>query len=131
MEQWDDFKYGPLQVFSTEGRLMKFNSTVVNLGKASFTAMLRLMVCHGGVVSQALLVQGLASDSTLRLAICRLRKFLKQYFGDMLTIKTVRQYGYRLSLVGSLLLLHMKTLSKGGHALSDLWVFSKIRINLN
>ncbi len=131
MEQWDDFRYGPLQVFSSEGRLMKFDSAIVNLGRASFTVMLRLMACQGGAVSQSVLASGLASDYTLRLTICRLRKFLKIHFGDMITIKTVRQYGYRLSLAGEFSLLHMKTLSESGHSLCYLLMFGQIRINLN
>ena len=100
MKQWDDFKYGPLQVFSTEGRLVKFDNAIVGLGQASFKVILRLMSCHGGAVSRAFLANGLASDYSLRLAICRLRKFLKLHFGNTVTIKTVRQYGYRLSLAG-------------------------------
>jgi DNA-binding response OmpR family regulator len=105
MQHWDDFTYGPLQVFSTAGRLLKFDNTIVGLGRSSFTVMLRLMACQGGVVSQASLIRGLSSGCTLRLAICRLRRFLKQYFGTMVTIKTVRQYGYRLSIAESLIVI--------------------------
>lgn len=99
MENWDDFKYGPLRVFSTEGRMVDFGK-IVSLGQAEFTVMLRLMTCRGGLVSRALLMRGLISEYMLRVSICRLRKFLKKRFGDTVTIKTVRQYGYRLSLAG-------------------------------
>lgn len=125
MEHWDNFEFGPLKVFSTAGRLVECGQ-IVGFGQAEFAVLLRLMACQGGVVSKSVLSHGI-SDTMLRLSICRLRKFLKKHFGVAIIIKTVRQYGYRLSLEESLL-FHMKALSDRGHFRGYLRVFQQDRI---
>lgn len=100
MRDWDGFKFGPLHIYWTECRLLAVDGSEVSLGQREFNILLRLMSCHGGVVSSTMLARNLLDHPTLRMSICRLRKFLKRHFGNLVTIVTCQHYGYKLSLSG-------------------------------
>jgi DNA-binding response OmpR family regulator len=104
METWDGLKYGPIMIESTEECRVRFGGQTTRLSPAAFKVLLRLLACQGGIVTYSVLRRGLYNDRTVRFWICRIRKFLKRYLGDLVTIKILRNYGYRLSLAASLLL---------------------------
>ncbi len=103
MTTWDEMRYGPLTIDLTEGRLVRFGTIVIGLGKSEFAVLLCLMACQGGAVSHAMLTRGLANSDNLSLVICRLRKRLVAHFGNLVVIERLRQYGYKLSLSGEFL----------------------------
>lgn len=102
MESWDGLKYGPLGIASVSERRVQCEDAVYQLRTAEFITLLRLMACQGSAVSRFVLVRGLANEYTLRLTICRLRKFLKEHFGDLVEIERRSSFGYKLSLTGEL-----------------------------
>lgn len=100
MENWDGLSYGPLTIDLVEGRLVRFGSIMIGLGKSEFAVLLCLMACQGGAVSRSMLTRGLVNSDNLSLTICRLRKRLVTHFGNLVVIERLRQYGYKLSLSG-------------------------------
>lgn len=100
MESWDDLAYGPLRIITTAKRLVRFGDAALHLGRAEFSVCLRLIACQGGAVSRAMLTRGLASEYMLRLTVCRLRKRLARHLDGSVAIKSLRHYGYQLSLSG-------------------------------
>lgn len=98
MEEWNGFEYGPLRVENAEVRQIRCGEKhFCILPKSQFIILLRLMSCYGQAVSQTLLQAGIASAGCLRTMVCRLRKFLKQYFGNAVRVIKLSSYGYKLA----------------------------------
>lgn len=100
METWDGLAHGPLKIECAEGYLVRVGNEVVGLGRTQFLVLLRLMACHGRVVSLSVLERGVPSLKSVRVAIVHLRKLLKRHFCGQLQIITIHYCGYKLSLTG-------------------------------
>lgn len=100
MEQWNDFKYGPLRIEDVQARQIRCDQNNIHtLNRVEFIVLIRLMTCYGRAVSRDILLAGLTSDCALRVAVCRLRKFLKSNFRNVVSIERRSRFGYSLSLL--------------------------------
>ena len=110
MEQWDRYTYGPLEVFSVAGRLMKIGDTIRCFNTTEFTVLLRLMTCGNSMVSTSMLMHGLSDTDSLRLQVYRIRLYLRRLIGNVVKIEAIRGYGYRLFLQGEFSFLTRRTI---------------------